>query len=326
MKKFDVLGLGNPLIDLIANVDDKCLENLDLVKDSMNLVDEKRQEEILDSLDTSKLHVDVGGSCGNTMVGVAQFGGKSAYCGKVGNDKLADNFENELVKLGVSSYLKRNDGKTGSTVILVTPDAARTMNTNLASCQMFSENDIDYASIEDSKYIYVEGYLWDTEVQKKAVMAAFDHAKKVGTKISLSLSDPFCVDRNKEDFTNLINNYVQLLFCNADEAMQMTDTKTPEEAGEILKEKVEHVVITMGKDGAKVWHKGQVFAVSSFEVNAVDTTGAGDSFAAGYLFGITNGYTEKKAGTLASLLASKVVSKIGPRFDGDIKKEAIDFL
>ncbi len=324
--KYDVVGLGNPLIDIFFHVSDSFLNDLKLDKGSMNLVDVNRQNEILIKSAELKQTTALGGSCANTMAMVSQLGGSSAYGGKLGNDELGVDYESQLLKLGVDSLLKKQVGATGSTVILVTPDAERTMNTHLGMCVNFSQQDLDLDAIANSEYIYVEGYLWDTPTQKETVVAALEHAKSAKVKISLSLSDSFCVERHKKDFQYLLDNYVELVFCNEAEAGFMTGESDINKQIEILSKSVDHIALTAGGNGSVIYCSGVITEIDAFDVDPVDSTGAGDSFAAGYLYGITKGYTNKQAGQLASFCAAKIVSQLGPRYNGDFKSLVSDYI
>jgi sugar/nucleoside kinase (ribokinase family) len=324
--KFDVLGLGNPLIDVFFHVEDELISTLNLEKGSMNLVDVNRQNEILIKSAHLEKTTALGGSCANTMAMVSQLGGKSSYGGKLGDDDLGVDYESQLQTLGVTSFLKKQPGATGSTIILVTPDAERTMNTHLGMCVNFAEEDLDNAAFDNSKYLYVEGYLWDTPTQKQTVAAALKRAKSAGCKISLSLSDSFCVERHKADFQHLLENYVDLVFCNETEAGIMTDCSDVDQQLKILSKNVEHIVLTLGKKGSKICLDDEIITIDPFQVDAIDTTGAGDSFAAGYLFGITRGYSLQQAGQLASRCSATIVSQLGPRYDGDFRSLVEDYI
>jgi len=324
--KYDVYGLGNPLVDVIVNIDDEMHRELGLTKGTMNLVDQERQAAILEKTKQKTPLVALGGSCANSMVMIAQLGGKSAFCGNLGNDAFAKEYEAQLTVAGVDSFAKKSEGMTGSTVILVSPDAERTMNTHLGQCQELTKEAVDLEAIGISKYLYVEGYLWDTPKQQEAVLHALDHAKKAGIKISLSLSDTFVVGRHKEAFVSLLKDYVDLVFCNQSEAETMTGETDPQKIIDHLHQWVPHVALTLGKEGSVLSYDGKQYHIDAVAVEALDTTGAGDSFAAGYLFGLTQGYEIAEAGRLASHSASVVVSQIGPRYQGDLKAKLKDHI
>lgn len=321
MKTIDVFGIGNPLIDLLANVSDEFLSNLDLEKNRMYLVDEASQKKILDQL--NEVNADVvttpGGSCANTMIGIGQLGGNSAYSGKIGLDEFGTIYKTKLVEASVQSSLGEDKGMTGSSLILVTKDGARCMNTHLGMSQKFQESDVVDSLLEASKYLYIEGYLWDTEPQKEAIQATIAKAQTFDVKVSLSLSDPFCVQRNGDEFWKLIKGDVDLVFCNQEEALEMTQTKSSQAALQVLSEHLETTVITLGAHGALCSHKGEVTYVDPFPATRVDTTGAGDAFAAGFLYGITQNKSILESGQIASLLASLVIEQFGPRYQGDLQ-------
>ena len=324
--KFDVIGLGNPLIDVIINVDDEFLTALKLEKGSMNLVDVNRQNQILEKGKKLGNKTALGGSCANTMAMIAQLGGKSAYGGKVGNDDFARDYEARLIEIGVTSFLAHGDGATGSSVILVSSDAERTMNTHLGMCQSYAKEDLNLEAIGSADYMYVTGYLWDTPTQKEAVVAALKHAKTADTKIAMSLSDSFCVERHKSDFQNLMEEFVDILFCNEMEGAIMSNAEDPEKQLAYMSKSVEHIVLTLGKSGSMICFKNDLTSIEAFDVKAVDTTGAGDSFAAGYLYGMTHQYSVIDAGNLASFCAATIVSHVGPRFEGDFKEKVKSYL
>ncbi len=324
--KYNVFGLGNPLIDVILQVPEDIMTTLNVPKGSMNLVDARRQADILEGCKDYDATEALGGSCANSMVMIAQLGGKATFCGNAGNDHFGDTYKAQLEAEGVTSYLAQEEGVTGSTVILVTPDAERSMNTHLGKCQDLKGSQIDLDAIADSEYLYIEGYLWDTPSQQEAVMKAVEHAKANKVKIALSLSDAFCVERNKDAFQNLCDNYVDLLFCNETEGNSMTGLTDPMDTLRKLGEKITHVALTLGAKGAVIWDGGEIFHIEPVPTEAVDTTGAGDSFAAGYLYGVTNGYLPEKAGDLGSIAASIVVSQVGPRYNGDFKKLVESYL
>jgi len=324
--KYDVFGIGNPLIDIIIKVDDSTLKELGLTKGSMNLVDLERQKRILDRHQDHEKVTALGGSCANTMVMLSQLGGKAAFTGKVGDDELGDDFHTQLLGSGVASFLKKKDGMTGSTIILITSDADRTMNTHLGMCQHLSKNDLNLEGLKDSRCLYITGYQWDTPSQKEAVRTALEHTREHGIPIAFSLSDLFCVEKHKADFQELLDKYVDLVFCNELEAKSMTRQADVQDQLRHLSESVDHVVITLGKEGSVISHKGEVHTIDPFTVDAIDTTGAGDAFAAGYLYALARDYPVPDAGRLASYCAATIVTIDGPRFDGDFRERVREFL
>ena len=324
--KYDVFGIGNPLIDIIIRVEDATLEELGLTKGSMNLVDLERQRRILERHAEHEKVTALGGSCANTMVMLSQLGGRAAFTGKVGNDELGDDFHNQLRESGVASFVRRKEGMTGSTIILITPDADRTMNTHLGMCQHLSKEDLDLEGLKDSACLYVTGYQWDTPSQKEAVRTALEHATDHRVPIAFSLSDLFCVEKHKEDFQELLDSYVDILFCNELEAKAMTGQTDVEGQLRQLCKSVGHVVITLGKDGSIIGHKGDIHRVEPFTVDAIDTTGAGDAFAAGYLYALVRDYAIPDAGRLASYCAATIVTIDGPRYGGDFRERVRGYL
>ena len=324
--KYDVFGIGNPLIDVIIKTEDSMLNELEISKGSMNLVDVERQKFILEKHENISRFTALGGSCPNTMVMISQLGGKSALLGKIGLDEFGDDYLKQLQESSVNSYLKRKDGMTGSTIILISSDADRTMNTHLGMCQHLTKDDLDLDAISQSKILYVTGHQWDTPSQKETVLTALKHAKRNGVTISLSLSDLFCVEKHKADFQNLLDNYVNLVFCNELEAKQMTDEDHPKDQLNKLSESVDHVVITCGNKGSIIKYNDEIIEIDAFQVKAIDTTGAGDAYAAGYLYALTQNYNIQQVGNLASICAAKVVSIDGPRCKNNFKAQVKDYL
>lgn len=326
MQIVDVYGLGNPIMDILVHIEDDVLESLNLVKNSMNLVDEAREEEILEKTSSYEKQYDAGGSCANTMAIIAQLGGSPAYSGKIGDDEIGTKYEKSLMNAGVEAYLGKAPGRTGNSQILISPDAARTMNTFLGNCQLFSKDDLKLKTIESCDILYFTGYLWDTPSQKEAVKTALDHAQKANKRIAMSLSDSFCVNRHIEDFVSLIKEYVDMVFCNEEELLAVAGKDQWQDALDLVIDWTDEIILTRGAEGAVVKKKDKQVDIPSFEVEAIDTTGAGDSFAAGYLYGVTHQYSELAAGKLASYIAAQIVSQVGPRYQGDIRQLVKDFL
>ena len=322
MKKFDVYGVCNPLVDLLSHVPDSFLKKLGIQKNIMHLVTFEQQQELLFALAEEQISVEIaaGGSGANSMIGISQLGGTSAFSGKIGRDEHGKLYREKLEALGVSDFLAEGEGATGSSLILVSEDGARTMNTFLGMSQELMNPDIDPDIIQSSKYLYLTGYLWDTESQKKAVLNALDEAKKREIKVALSLSDPFCVTRHKEDFINLLKGYASMVFCNQEEAFTLLDTKITQKAVETLSDWTETVALTIGAYGALISHQGETCYIDPLPVRVEDTTGAGDAFAAGFLYGMTHNMSPLDSGRIGATLAAAVIGQTGPRYLGNVRK------
>ena len=321
MQKFDVYGVCNPLVDLLSHVPDSFLKKIGIEKNIMHLVTREQQQELLLALAEEKISLEVaaGGSGANSMIGISQLGGRSAFSGKIGRDEHGKLYREKLEALGVCDCLAEGEGVTGSSLILVSEDGARTMNTFLGMSQELMNPDIDPDVIQSSKYLYLTGYLWDTESQKKAVLNALDEAKKREVKVALSLSDPFCVTRHKEDFINLLKGYASMVFCNQEEAFTLLDTEITQQAAETLSDWTETVALTIGAYGALISHQGETCYIDPLPVRVEDTTGAGDAFAAGFLYGMTHDMTPLDSGRIGATLAAAVIGQTGPRYLGNAR-------
>ena len=321
MQKFDVYGVCNPLVDLLSHVPDSFLKKLGIQKNVMHLVTREQQQELLLALAEEKISLEVaaGGSGANSMIGISQLGGRSAFSGKIGRDEHGKLYREKLEALGVCDCLAEGEGTTGSSLILVSEDGARTMNTFLGMSQELMNPDIDPDVIQSSKYLYLTGYLWDTESQKKAVLNALDEAKKREVKVALSLSDPFCVTRHKEDFINLLKGYASMVFCNQEEAFTLLDTEITQQAAETLSDWTETVALTIGAYGALISHQGETCYIDPLPVRVEDTTGAGDAFAAGFLYGMTHDLSPLDSGRIGATLAAAVIGQTGPRYLGNAR-------
>ena len=311
--KYDVYGVGNALLDIQARVADSVLTDLNFAKGIMTLVDETTQAQVFSKLHSAGLHRCAGGSAANTIMGVSDFGGKAAYVGKVGQDETGEFFLGDMRKMGVAINSTPIAGQTGTCVVLITEDAQRTMLTNLAASSQLGPDDILESEIQQAKYVYIEGYLFGGEPTKAAALRAIELAKKNGVKVALTVSDPFLIQFNRDLFLQLIEGPVDLLFCNLDEARALTGRHDAVECAQEIHKHAENVALTLGGDGSILMHEGQVIPIEGVSVKAVDTTGAGDMYAAGILYGITNGLTWKQAGHLASHAAARVVAQMGAR-------------
>jgi len=315
-KKYDVYGIGNALVDLEFKVSDQFLYDHKVQKGLMTLVDEDTQFRLIGAIDHDDLDRKSGGSAANSIIAVSQFGGKSFYSCKVANDEYGDFYLTDMNDAGVDTNLDgvaREDGITGKCLVMITSDADRTMNTFLGATTNLSTKEINEASIKDSQYIYLEGYLTTSETGVEAMKAGKKIAEDNGVKTAITLSDPSIVQFFKEKFVEVIGASVDLLFCNEDEAMAFTGKDNLGDAREALKSEAKRFVITLGSNGAMIWDGDTFVDIEPYAVKAVDTNGAGDMFAGAFLYGITNGMTYASAGKLASLASSKVVSQYGPR-------------
>ena len=312
---FDVFGMCNALFDIQAEVDDSLLIQLGLDKGAMLLVDDRQQRAIVPSVYKHIVNTESGGSGANTMFGVALLGGTACFTSRVGRDEHAELYREGLSNKGVKPNLGSGDGATGICLVLVTPDAQRTMCTYLGEATNLVPTDVNVEDLRESKYLYITGYLWDRDNQKAAVLHAMRQANEAGVKVALSLSDPFCVNRHKSDFKRIIKDHVDLLFGNFHEAQELTDTTNPYDAAGALSQHSEIAVVTMDEKGSLIRRGEELHEIPVFPVEAVDTTGAGDMYAAGLLYGLTHGPTLDVTGRIASYAAAQVVAKLGPRLD-----------
>lgn len=325
--RYNVYGVGNALVDIQARVDDATLEELRFAKGVMTLVDEDTQIRVLSSLHAAQVSRCAGGSAANTIMGIADFGGKAAYASKVADDDLGAFFLQDMRKIGVAIEVPpMRGGQTGTCVILITSDAERTMLTHLGVSSTLGADDIAEEEIAKSDYVYIEGYLFTAENTKAAALKAIDLAKKNNVKVALTVSDPFLIKLFKDQFWHLIEGPVDLLFCNLDEARSLTDREDPVECAQQIHRHAANVALTLGPNGSLLMVEGDVIPIEGVPAKAVDTTGAGDMYAAGLLYGITNGYTWQQAGHVASHAAARIVSQLGARLAKPFTAEEISKL
>jgi len=323
---YDVYGIGNAIMDLQLQVPDDMLTSLDVEKGIMTLVGEERQKAILSGLDGQPVNRCSGGSACNTVVGVADFGGTAAYACKVGNDDIGKHYVAELKELGIDCHVPPNEGDSGTCVVLITPDAQRTMLTHLGASTGLSPSDVNANDIGRAQYIYVEGYLFSSPDTKAAALKAIEVAKQQGVQVALTVSDPFLISMCKDEFWDLIRGPVDLLFCNIEEARALTGAYDPVECARVIHKHAANVALTLGRDGSLIMHGGETFPIEGVAVEAVDTTGAGDMYAAGVLYGVTNGLSWKQAGHLGSHAAARIVGQLGARLGSRFTKSEIDEL
>ena len=311
---FDVTGVGNAIVDVITSIEESEIERLGLNKGTMTLINGeqavKLYQTITNGAETS------GGSAANTMAGIASLGGRGAYFGKVTDDKLGHSFVEDLHRIGVLYPMRPTVGppSTARCLVFVTPDAERTMQTYLGVSIYLNADDIDPETIGASKITYLEGYLFDRDEAKEAFIKAAELAHVADRKVALTLSDPFCVERHRKEFKNLIEGHVDILFANQDEITTLFEITSLEEAIGATANSVEVAAITRGAKGAVIVMRDEVVEIPPAPVdNVVDTTGAGDLFAAGVLYGLTHGFDVPEAGRMGSLCAAEIISHYGAR-------------
>ncbi|RNC84711.1 MAG: adenosine kinase [Balneola sp.] len=316
MKTYNVYGIGNALVDLEFKISDEFIKKHGIEKGMMTLVDEEKQNQLINAINMEGVGRMSGGSAANTVYAISQFGGKSFYSCKVANDKFGDFFLDEMGEAGIKTNLdqkEREEGTTGKCLVMISEDAERTMNTFLGITTNLSVSDVDELSLKDSEYLYMEGYLVASPTAFEAMKLTKRIAEENGVKTSITLSDPTIVEFFKDKFYEVIGASVDLLFCNEEEAIMFTETQDVMEAREELKKSAKRFVITQGKNGAMIFDGDTFIDIEPYEVNAINANGAGDMFAGAFLYGITNGLGYADSGKLASLASSKVVSQFGPR-------------
>lgn len=326
-----VFGIGNPLIDVVFRVTEKDLETLALDKGIMHLVSQERQQEILHHFREQTPQLRPGGSAPNTLLALAGLGIPAVICGKIGNDEFGMTYDAQVAAYGITSRLVRGDGATGSSIILVTPDGERTMNTHLGMCQEFGVDDLDEEllrlSVRGGGFFYFTGYMWDTESQKAAIRRAMVLTREVGGRVVFDMADPFAVERYRDDFLDLLRNEVDVVFANRREASLLFGASGDTELVQRLLEMVSLGAIKTGRDGSLVAHRigqsGEGGALGSVllekidarEITPRDTTGAGDMYAAGFLAGLARGETPRRCGEIAGFLAEEIIQHVGAQFE-----------
>ncbi|WP_045858113.1 adenosine kinase [Teredinibacter purpureus] len=317
MSNYDIYGIGAGLVDTEIEVSDKDLESLAIEKGVMTLVDEERQHALIDALSTHLVASNraSGGSAANSIIAASYFGARNFYSCRVASDENGAFYLKDLANAGVD-YHNRNgscDGITGKCLVMITPDAERTMNTFLGTSEYISAEDIDLEALCKSRYAYIEGYLVTSETGRPAAIALREQAEANNVKTALSLSDPAIVNFFRDGLLEMVGSGVDIMFCNEDEAINFTQTANVKDAAEALKQYAKTFAITRGSDGALLFDGTEYVEVSAHKVQPLDTNGAGDMFAGAFLFGITRGMDFASAGALASKAASVVVSQFGPR-------------
>ena len=312
--RFDVTCIGNAIVDVIASADDSFLADNEIIKGAMNLVDENRSNALYERMPAGV--EQSGGSAGNTAAGIASLGGKAAYIGKVWDDQLGGIFAHDLRATGVhfGTPMATTGPSTARCLIIVTEDAQRSMNTYLGACVELSPEDIDPEIIAASQVTYMEGYLFDPPKAKEAFRRASEIAHAAGRKVSMTLSDSFCVDRYRDEFRDFITSHVDILFGNEDEIKSLYQVENFDDAFQHLRGACETVALTRSEKGAVIVAGDEIHVLDAAPVEKViDTTGAGDLYAAGFLFGYTNGRSLSEAHHIGAKAAAEIISHYGAR-------------
>ena len=311
-----ILGIGNAIVDVLAKVDDEFLKKNNLTKGSMKLINQSEFEDLKKNIKIEK--IVAGGSVANTMAGIAHLRGNPSFIGKINSDNFGEIYRKSLQDINVNfSYLEKNeDLSTGASIILITPDSERTMCTYLGISSHLSANDINENNIINHELIFLEGYLWDKGISEQMFKYAISIAKKNKIKIAMSLSDIFCVTRHKQDFNNLLKNDLDILIGNENEINELANKKNLLDSINKLKELNKLIVITRSENGSVAIKNNEIVSCNSIKVNKVlDLTGAGDLFAAGFLKEYLDNSDIKKCLETGSMLASKIIQKIGARLE-----------
>ena len=318
MKKYDVFGIGNALVDCVCMVDDSFLVENNIEKGIMTLVDKEKQKLLIEKIKNTKTFIQSGGSVSNSIFVLSQLGGSGYSSFLVSDDNFGNIYINDLknngVKIGEKKYIIA-DGMTGSCLVLTTPDAERTMNTCLSISTKYSIKNISFDDLNNSKYLYIEGYLVASELSMQAIHDCISYCKKNDIKIALTFSDLSMVKFFKDKLESILKYKIDLLFCNEEEAKAFSEKPSLNESSDFLLQFSKLVVITRGNKGSLIASSKEKINIDSVKTDAIDTVGAGDAFSGAFLFGINNGMGLENSGKLASALSSKVVSKIGPRLE-----------
>lgn len=310
--KNDIIGIGSPLVDLLCKIDEKQLADTGLQKGGMFLFTNEELDKVFNKFEKSIVKISPGDSTANTIVGAANMGAKTAYIGKVGNDFFGQKFIDSLGN--VENKIIKSEFKTGKVIALITPDNERTMIVFLGAARELKPNNINEMDIVNSKILHLTGYQLEDINLKASSIKAMDIAKKNRIKISIDFADPLLITRNKPELIKIAKDYADIIFVNEEEAKAFTG-KEPNEALDDISKMCEIAIVKIGSKGSMIKSNGQTFKIAANKVNAMDTTGAGDMFAAGVLFGISQGFNLEKCGKIGAYAASKIVEQIGARLE-----------
>lgn len=318
MSKYDVVSICNALVDILVPAQESDIEELGLTKGRMHLVDAHRQEEVLKRFSQVETTTELGGSSLNAIRTLAALGLKTSFAGMVGEDAFGNLIKSKMKDLGILPQLGISTEATGTCLILVTPDGERTMNTNLGASRLFDGQLVPEGAIKNAEIFHFCGYQWDTDGQIEAILKACKIAKQAGTRISFDVADPFVIERHKEPFLDVIQEFADVVFANKDEAHMMFGVG-PEQAAEKMAAYGCIAVVKKGGEGAVIGERGRLTQIPPHQTTVVDTTAAGDMFAAGVLCGLAKGLPLQECGHMGSLLASDVISRVGAA----VSKEAL---
>lgn len=312
--KYDVVALGNAIMDVIAQVDDDFLVKHDIPKARTNLISPERCDYLYNALPASRVETS-GGSAGNTIAGLMSLGGNAAFMGKVADDAIGSAYISDMQAIGADFFGTPLKGgpTTARSMIAVTPDGERSMNTFLGASTEFAANDVDARAVAAGEWLYLEGYLFDKPAAKTAFTHASEVAKSAGRKVAITMSDVFCVDRHRESFVHLIRTHCDLVFANEAELMAIYQTDNFEEALNQIRSDSQIAAITRSSKGSVIVSGSDTWTAPVTAAPVVDATGAGDQYAAGVLYAITHGLSLQEAARLGNLCAGEVISHIGPR-------------
>ena len=324
MKKYDVIGIGSPLLDFIVEVDDNVLAEMDLKKGEMHLINEEKSKEILKKLKKHSVKTAPGGSSANTLAGVSVLGGSSLLMGKIGKDKHGDIYEQKTSDQGVSVRLSRHDKMTGHAITFITPDAERSFAVHLGAALHFRKHDVFDDEIVASKILHIEGYQLEDHELKAASLHAMKIAKEHDVKVSIDLSDPALIGRNLDDLKELVKEYADIIFVNETEAEAFTGKKEEDALHEIY-DICEIAIVKLGDKGSLIKANDMIYRIPIHKVDVVNTNGAGDAYAAGILYSIANNIDIEKAGKIAAYISGQVVASTGARLDRSLKEDIAKF-
>lgn len=320
MKKYQVVGIGNAMVDVLARAEDTFLEDAGIGKGIMQLIDMDRAVSLYATIGPAK--EISGGSAANTIAGIAHLGGRTAYVGKVKDDQLGAIFAHDLRAQGAvyetAMAPKTEEAETGRCIVIVTPDGERSMNTYLGVTEFLSPDDIDETQMAQAEWIYLEGYRFDGPDSHAAFARAIRACKGAGGRVSLTLSDPFCIARHRDAFRDMIRDHVDLLFCNRAEILSMYQTDDFEVALDKAAREIAITACTDSENGVHILSNGQRWHVPAVPTQIVDATGAGDLFAGAFLWGLTHGYDLETCGHMGNVAASEVISHIGARPEANL--------